>query len=423
MEASLYVHVPFCAGGKCDYCDFYSVPIKPSGLYSADSRPGRFVETVLLEAERLFETCSPSVIPTLYIGGGTPSVLGSEGIRKLLDGLSERISRFSPPPVEITVEANPESADEAFLAACREGGATRLSLGIQTLYGPSREAVHRVGSGHRPTEQGSSEQGSAELCSEEKLLRRRLALAAEYFPSAFSVDLMSGLPFQNERILLDDIDAILSHRPAHVSLYALTVEKGTPLAANAAAAATALEAKSTHDKPFLPSRDEADQLWLCGRDALEKSGYGQYEVSNFCLAGQESRHNIRYWLMKNWLALGPSASGTIINDETGTGLRYTNPKDADAWLAGKTKETLDRLTLVKETLLMGFRYIKGPDEDLFRRRFHSSIGELVPKTLSAWQSRGFLQKDRIALTKEGLLFLDPFLLDSFQELDVSFFAC
>ena len=393
MEASLYIHIPFCAGA-CDYCDFYSVPVPPPDPLPAGSRPEeRFVQTLLLEAERLFEHYQPSCLPTLYIGGGTPSVLGAAGILRLLQGLSFLIGRYSPPPMEITIEANPESADEAFLEAAREGGATRLSLGVQSFHGPSRRAVNRA----------------ASRAQDESLLHRRLALAAEYFPAAFSADLISGLPFQTEKVLLDDIDSLLAYKPVHVSFYALTLEPETPLA---------------NARPsFLPAPDEADRLWLCGRDALEKSGRGQYEVSNFCLEGKESRHNIRYWLMQNWLALGPAASGTLIDDSSGTGLRYTFPEDLDAWLTEKVIDALDTLTLIKETFLMGFRYTEGPDENLFRRRFHRSIAACIPKTFGSWQERGLLRKDKTALTKDGLLFLDSFLLDAFKELDASFSPC
>jgi len=301
----------------------------------------------------------------------------------------------------------------SFLAAAREGGATRLSLGVQSFHGPSRRAVRRVGS---------------QRDNDEILLFKRLSLAAEYFPAAFSADLISGLPLQDEAILLDDIRALLIYKPAHISLYALTIEPG--------------KLKSARD--LLPPADEADSLWLCGRDALEKSGYGQYEVSNFCQPGRESsahqcsahqcRHNIRYWRMLNWLALGPSASATIINDETGTGFRYTIQRRINNHgvprsysenihfsstklrvLCGKHEE-LDSRTLMKESFLMGFRYIEGPDEDLFRRRFGKSIGECIPKTIEKWRVR--FQKDKFALTKDGLLLLDPFLIEAFEELEL-----
>jgi len=380
-EASLYVHVPFCAGA-CDYCDFYSTAVKGD-----DSRLERFVEVLLEEGKRLFEKFRPDSVPTLYIGGGTPSVLGDKSVARLLAGLSELITAFAPPPAEITVEANPESADEAFLAAARSGSVTRLSLGVQTFHEPSRFAVRRIG-------------GTA---------AERLALAAGYFPGALSVDLITGLPFQDERALLNDIDMAISYAPAHVSLYALTLESETTLTAP------------------LPRGDEADSLWLLGRDALEKAGYGQYEVSNFSLDGRESQHNIRYWRMRDWLALGPAASATIINNEKG--FRYTIQPDVDRWLEAEgcgfsedsgykpLIEELDKMSLIRETLLMGFRYIEGPDDALFRRRFGLNIEDCIPKTIAAWRSRGFFRKDKCALTKSGLVLLNRFLVEAFEELE------
>jgi oxygen-independent coproporphyrinogen-3 oxidase len=383
MEASLYIHVPFCAG-KCDYCDFYSVPLKLSTFGSltfgsSDGRPEFFVNTLLAEAETLFKKYPVDNVPTIFIGGGTPSVLGPTLMRRLLKGILSLIGRFSPPPLEVTVEANPESADEDFLAAIREEGATRLSLGVQTFYAPSRKAVHRAG--------------------DEAVLPGRLALVSAFFTGAFSVDLISGLPFQSKSVLLDDIAKVASYKPAHISLYALSGKKAESL-----------------------GLDEADELWLCGRDALEKSGYFQYEVSNFCLPGGECKHNMRYWRMQNWLALGPAASGTIIDDATGTGFRYTFPPDADNWLES-VNERLDAFTLIKETFLMGFRYAEGPDEASFLRRFKKNVQDVIPKTLDAWRGRGLLCRDKRALTKEGLLFLNRFLLEVFEELDLSFPKC
>jgi oxygen-independent coproporphyrinogen-3 oxidase len=388
--SSLYIHIPFCAGA-CDYCDFYSVPVSPE-----DRRIGLFIEALLREAAEVLRRYGVRQVPTVFIGGGTPSVLGARGVRRLLEGLRALLPEA---PEELTVEANPESADRPFLEACREGGVTRISLGVQTFYEASRRAVHRVGEG--------------------RLLPERLHLVPELFGENFSADLMTGLPFQDEKIVGDDIERLLSRRPGHVSLYSLTVEEGTALA--------------RRPRSFLSSPDEAARLWIRGRDLLEAAGYEQYEVSNFSLPGKRCRHNIRYWQMENWLGLGPAASGTVIDDETGTGRRYTVRSDVDAWLgaqnsgglttgpegagpAFRTEEYLDRSTLMKETLLMGFRYIDGPDPDLFYRRFGSPLEEAIPRTLGAWQDRGMLRRDRTALTREGLLFLNPFLIDAFGEM-------
>jgi oxygen-independent coproporphyrinogen-3 oxidase len=176
----------------------------------------------------------------------------------------------------------------------------------------------------------------------------------------------------------------------------------------------------------LPSTDEADRLWLAGRDLLLEAGFEQYEVSNFAKPGCRCQHNIRYWRMKNWLGIGPAASGTIIDDASGTGRRFTVPDDVDLWFASQAhgtdcEEFLDTLTLMKETFLMGFRFTEGPDAELFSRRFGCSIEETIPETLENWRNRGLLRirsgQNPLGLTGEGLLFLNSFLLDVFTEID------
>jgi oxygen-independent coproporphyrinogen-3 oxidase len=323
--------------------------------------------------------------------------LGARGITRLLKGIGFLLPEKAG---EFTVEVNPESADEAFLAACGENGVNRISAGVETFHERSRRAVHRGG-------------GAA-------LLPERLALIARSFPGSFSADLLSGLPFQDEAVLLHDIETTLSFNPAHVSLYSLTLEDGTPLAERA-------RQTPRRGGAGLPSTEEADRLWLSGRDALERAGYAQYEVSNFSPPGKESRHNIRYWRMENWLALGPSASATVIDDDAGAALRYTIRPDVETWLnrgadepPAAALESLDTLTLMKESFLMGFRYIEGPGEALFRRRFRRGIEEAAPRTICSWRSRGLLRQDKAALTKEGLRFLDRFLVEAFGEMERCF---
>jgi oxygen-independent coproporphyrinogen-3 oxidase len=131
--------------------------------------------------------------------------------------------------------------------------------------------------------------------------------------------------------------------------------------------------------------------------------------------------------MESWLGLGPGGSGTLIDDETGTALRRTYKADLDIWFrrdgAGETPyvdEPLDRAALIRESILMGFRYAGGPDTGLFERRFHRSLESLIPRTLRRWESRGLLQTKPPALTKEGLLFLNAFVAEAFGELDLTF---
>jgi oxygen-independent coproporphyrinogen-3 oxidase len=386
------------------------------GGKQGDRLTGAFIEALLIDAEktltrfarpedgpedRRFPGRLSFRVPTLYIGGGTPSMLGAAGMTRLLGGLMPML----PPPPEFTIEANPESLDEAFLRTCRDFGVTRISLGVQTFYEPSRRSVHRIGDGN--------------------LLPEKLALTAEYYGGSFSADLITGLPCQTEALVLKDIERLLAFNPGHVSLYALTVEEGTPLSLLPRRRGRSSATRS------LPDEETADRLWLTGRNALERAGYDQYEASNFSLPGKRSAHNIRYWRMENWLGLGPAASGTIIDDASGTGRRYTAAADVDVYIASVTAgapvpagsyspsagltEELDSPALIKESFLMGFRYIEGPDRDLFRRRFSRDVEELIPATLEAWRRRGLAAGEKTALTREGLLWLNPFLLDAFKE--------
>ncbi|MDR2493719.1 MAG: coproporphyrinogen III oxidase family protein [Spirochaetaceae bacterium] len=372
---SLYFHIPFCAG-SCAYCDFYSIDLSDLSARSktaVNTTLDRYGEALERDLARLPENL---VIPTVYLGGGTPSVLGAPRIGRLLSALRGVLRNR---PAEITVEANPESVTEPFLRVCRETGVTRVSLGIQTFHEPSRKAVGRTGSADN----------------------NALSLVREYFGGAFSVDLMTGLPLQDERVLLRDIEQIVSRGPEHISLYALTAEHGSPL------------------EKRLPDPDAADALWIRGRDALRDNGYEQYEVSNFSLPGKQSAHNIRYWRMESWIGLGAAASSTLIDEETGSAARFTFAPDIDAFIRGEPPdfEALDRNTLIKETVLMGFRYRAGPDAARFHRRFGVRIEDIIPRTLAAWREKGLLEPEKPALTEAGLLFLNRFLRDAFTEID------
>ena len=363
-----------------------------------------YIDRLLADAETQVQRFGVNEVPTVYIGGGTPSVLGLNPMSRLLTGI---VSLLPKTAEEFTVELNPESMDEALLRVLKDGGVNRISIGVQSFHDPSRRMLNRRGR-------------AAEI-------PLKLRLAAEYFPKAFSADIIAGLPGQDETVLLRDVETLLSFDPAHVSLYSLTVEPDTPLAEKVRAGSLRL-----------PDTDTADRLWLAGRDALEQAGYAQYEVSNFALPDKRSRHNIRYWRMENWLGMGPAASGTVIDDDTGTARRYTWEPDLDAYLGGAPGndrvtaqdgengrsavhgpggENLDTPTLMKETLMMGFLYIEGTDKALFRKRFGLDIEAAIPRTLAGWREKGLFEPEKTTLTRKGLLFLDPFLIDAFGELD------
>jgi oxygen-independent coproporphyrinogen-3 oxidase len=294
----------------------------------------------------------------------------------------KKIKVFSP--LEFTIEANPESITETFLRSCREGGVNRISLGVQTFNEKSRNAVGRT--------QGLSEN---ELIS----LYSKLSLVSQYYKDDFSVDLITGLPFQDEKIILEDINKVMEYKPSHISLYSLTVEHMTPL-----------DKKIKSKKIMLPNQDFADSLWITGKDALVKAGFEHYEISNFALKNKKCIHNMRYWQMKSYLGAGPCACGTIIDEDTGKAKRFTYPACVDSYknapfFSNTICEELDRLDLLKDTFLMGYRYKEGPDAELFKQRFGCSIEDKIPKTLKKWKD------------KDKMLYLNSFLEQIFDELE------
>ncbi|MCL1813582.1 MAG: radical SAM family heme chaperone HemW [Treponema sp.] len=401
-EFSLYLHIPFCTE-KCDYCDFYSVPVNNAGR---DRLLAGYTEALLWETEQRLKEMVPEstasvYVPSVYIGGGTPSLLGDTGIARLLKGIKTLIGL----PEEITVEANPETADPLFLRSCAENGVTRLSLGIQSFNENLLKAAGR---------QGYQAGCNTEL--HDKAILKNLYEAKTIFGKSLSLDLMSGIPGQNEEMLLNDIEKALSCEPGHISLYALTIEEGTPLALRS----KNNKACTNYSKKSL-SEEQSDRLWLLGRDTLKKAGYEHYEISNFALSpAYRSIHNIRYWRMENWLGIGPAASGTIINGD-GTGRRFSYSNDVEHFCSafqsrtrpGFLTEDLDINTLLKETLLMGYRYREGPDPVLFARRFGKTIEETIPTTLLKWQKIAANE----SIQETIMNYLNPFLLDAFLELE------
>ncbi|MDR2097542.1 MAG: radical SAM family heme chaperone HemW [Spirochaetaceae bacterium] len=389
MTAALYIHIPFCAK-KCDYCDFYSIPVD----VEADGKfIDGFFDKLCRDISRQLKSFRVSGISSVYIGGGTPSLPGPARMRRLLDFLRPLLAEMGGCG-EFTVEANPESLDEDFLRVCAEGGVTRISCGIQSFDSNARHALGRQG--------------------EVSALHSALSLLAGIYQGAFSADLISALPGQDEASLLGDIETLLPYGPAHISLYDLTLEENTPLHKNVMLGCVAL-----------PPPEKAENLWIAGRDLLEAKGYAQYEVSNFAKSGGRCLHNLVYWRMGCWLGAGPSASGTVIY-ETPDGVygerrvtepcavRYASEADARFFV-----ERLDRGALIKESFLMGFRCTCGPDGNLFKKRFNRPVESLAPETFRLWRERGLMSEDAAALNSEGLLLLNRFLTDCFLEMDKS----
>lgn len=404
----LYVHIPFCTA-KCDYCDFFSIP--------RASIDDSFVDAIIAEAGWYKSRLGISAWRTVYVGGGTPSLLLPGQLERLLRELCGRSA-----PCEVTVELNPEGVGADLLSACAEGGATRLSLGIQSLDEDALSSVHR-------------------RCTASRA-RDALSLLRGRWNGAVNLDCIAGLPGQSRDTFMRSLGEMLSFGPEHLSLYTLSVEEGTPLAAR-------LSAGERWDS------DEADTQWLLGREAVVASGLEQYEVSNFARPGFESMHNRAYWEQLDYVGVGPGACGTLYVFDGGQGLRWSNTADITHWCSfwnGGLREALspfhdagtsraaccdppwlgavrstERLSLSVEEfeyLMLGLRTTCGICESEYRRRFsalspwHGNLADRLGADKGPWsrfcdEGRATTVSSfggrRFSLTASGLLVLNTLL--------------
>ena len=388
MDASLYIHIPVCLR-KCDYCDFFSVPVHQF-LHTNDGTNPFFSLVDGLRQEIAFRQKELSIDgwKTVYIGGGTPSLLPPDTIRYLCQGIDVLPSSLTSG--EWTIEANPEDISSDWLIACKEAGINRLSLGIQSM-----QDLLLTGIGRRGSRESNLE---------------ALQLVKKHWKGRLSLDLISGLPNQTIELMQQDIAEILLFKSDHISLYSLTIEDGTPLEQRISKSST----------PLLPDEDEATEIWIAGKNMLETHGYRQYEVSNFSLPGFESMHNRTYWNMDTYIGTGPGATGTVIVGDKA--YRNVNTQNIDKWrnnpVNSYTTEPIGRTECIQEFLLMGMRLSSGISRNRFKNRFKEDILDMIEKTARAWQGRGFLiiKEDTIALTPDGMLFLNRFLVDCMEEI-------
>ena len=386
---SLYVHVPFCAD-KCLYCDFYSV----ARHTVTEELEAAVVEETVRQARYFLQGVGPDPrIPTIFMGGGTPSSLPPVVAAKLLDVFHDTGC------IEWTVEANPESLDEAFLDHCHSSGVTRLSAGVQSLHDDQLRLLKR------PATRADT--------------LTALRLVQDKWKGDLNLDFIAGIPRQTPREVREDLAVLKGMKPSHVSLYQLTCEPGTELA---------LLVKEGRIALNTAERDE--ELWFAGKESLEQGGYEHYEISNFCLPGMECRHNLRYWHMEPYLGVGPGAVSTLpaapfaalllkqeLASEPDAVLRLSNPKDLHAFLGGPDRlwgmnvEIVQPRDFLLENLMMGLRLAEGIQQSVLKDRFGWSFNQIFPGLWDRWVTRGLaLPPDaRLKLTERGRCVLDALL--------------
>ena len=369
---SLYVHVPQCAA-RCGYCDFYSEV--------ADPQLARPLVDALLHELRNHAAAHPLEFDTIFVGGGTPTVLPPAELARLLAGLHEFADSAA---VEFTVEANPASVAMETTAALVTAGVNRVSLGAQSFNAAELRVLER---GHTPDQIGQT-----------------IAMCREAGLRCFSLDLIFGIPGQTLASWRASLNAAVALEPVHLSCYGLTFEPRTRLS----------QQRAVGQVVSVDPDTEADMYELA-MEILPAAALTQYEISNFAQPTYECRHNLRYWHNEPCIGIGPSAAGLI--DE----LRYRNVADIAAYLKAvegghsprESEECLPPERRMRETAMLELRLVEGLDRARFRRRYAIDPVELFSSTIRRHVADGLLNVDErgIRLTRRGRMLGDRVMAD------------
>ena len=329
MRAALYVHIPFCVK-KCVYCDFASYAGRDRDL----AHYLRALEREIKAARREFGALT---IETLFIGGGTPSLLSGEQVHALMDAV--RVDFAFAPDAEITVEANPGAVSLPKLRAYRAAGVNRISLGVQAMQDSLLRTLGRIHT-------------AAQAEEAVELVRR-----AGY--ENINLDLMYALPGQTAGDWADTLECALSFNPEHLSCYSLILEPGTPL-----------EAAVRAGEYALPDEETTAMFQAMTVETLKAAGYIRYEISNYAKPGFACRHNLVYWRRGNYLGLGCAAHALM--DE----VRFANTESLDEYLSGVTRVSSQAIPLEEareEMLMLSLRMSEGLNLGEYERRFGRNL--------------------------------------------------
>ncbi len=326
-------------------------------------------------------------IETVFIGGGTPSMLPNKELKRLLLAIKE----VAPNPLEWTIESNPESIDTDFLQTCSEYGVDRLSIGVQSFNDSLLNTMGREAKNIQ--------------------IHKALKLVKERWSKSFSIDLISSVPGQNPDLVLEDVKSALKFKPDHISFYALALEEGT-----------VLEDEVSKGIVQELGESEAGNVWLAGRELLLSAGYKNYEVSNYTI-NKPCLHNINYWELKPYLGIGPGAVSTLINKK-GDIVRVTNKKSISAYLEGEQvlwgeeTENLSSKDFLEDYIMMGMRLGRGIDRKRFIKIFNIDVVDVIPIT-DVLMSEGLLKVSgtHYALTAVGFDLMNSVLVRILESIE------
>ena len=368
---ALYIHFPWCEK-KCPYCDFNSHQVK-DGVRGFDEE--RYIKALIADLETELPRIWGRQVHSIFIGGGTPSLLSPKGMDDLLSAIRARVNL--EPSAEITMEANPGSVEADKFAAFAKSGINRVSLGIQSFQDEQLKALGRIHNGEEA--------------------KRAIAIAVKNFKSV-NIDLMYGLPNQSLRAAKADIETALSFKTPHLSLYNLTLEPNTYFA---------------NFPPKLPSEDEIDAIFEQNLELLTAAGYKRYEVSAYAQKDQECKHNLNYWRFGDYIGIGAGAHGKIsFPDKVTRQVRERHPEtymqamesQGNALIESRDVSAKD---LPFEFMLNALRLTDGVETKTFSERTGLPL-HVISKGLEEASKKGLLDDNPTALkaTDLGLRYLN-----------------
>ncbi|AZI14753.1 radical SAM family heme chaperone HemW [Avibacterium paragallinarum] len=375
---SLYIHIPWCVQ-KCPYCDFNSHAQK--GNIPEQDYVQHLLADLRQDLERYQESIAHRSLHSIFIGGGTPSLFSATAISQLLQGIEQQIP-FEP-EIEITLEANPGTAEASRFSGYVEAGVNRLSLGIQSF---DDEKLQRLGRIHNSREAQSAVQ-----------------MAKDSGFHRINLDLMHGLPEQTLPQALEDLRQAIALEPSHLSWYQLTIEPNTMFA---------------YRPPTLPDDDALWDIFEQGHQLLTTAGYQQYETSAYAKAGDQCQHNLNYWRFGDYLAIGCGAHGKLSFTNSDI-IRFSKTKHPKGYMRGEYLYEEKPITLTDrpfEFFMNRFRLLEAFPKTEFQQLTGLS-SDVIREPMNWAKRKKYVQEtDRTwQITQQGKLFLNELLTEFLSE--------
>lgn len=373
-ELELYVHIPFCVK-KCAYCDFLSAP-------AGEEERQRYVETLLKEIQGYGKQYQDYCVTTIFVGGGTPSVLNGKQMKAIFNALRESFAVDTD--AEITIEVNPGTVTEEKAEAWKQAGINRISIGLQSV---NDEELRMLGRIH----------------SYKDFLDTYHLLRDKGFYN-LNVDLISAIPGQTLESWRKTLCKVAELKPEHISAYSLIIEEGTPFYTLYGEDRPDAVLKSLPQP--LPDEETERLIYEETETILQKYGYNRYEISNYAKPGYACQHNEGYWRRVNYLGIGLGASSLIENQ------RFRNLSEYDAYMDAiqnqksihEEVESLSATDEMEEFMFLGLRMMSGISREEFQKNFGKEIETVYEKQIQQLKTDGLIEfvENRIRLTKRGI---------------------